>query len=59
MTNIDFDIFDSEVEPQYEQQLKRVFKAKSFVDSIKNTVDSATRSIAAKANSFVILQNRK
>lgn len=54
MTKIDFDIFDSEVEPQYEQQLKRVFKAKSFVDSIKNTVDSATRSIAAKANSFVI-----
>ena len=54
MTKIDFDDFDKDVEPQYEQQIKRVFKTKNFVDSIKNTVDAASRSIAAKANSFVI-----
>ena len=54
MTKIDFNDFDKDVEPQYEQQIKRVFKTKNFVDSIKNTVDAASRSIAAKANSFVI-----
>jgi DNA replication protein DnaC len=54
MTTIDFNEFDKYVEPQYEQQLKRVFKEKNFVDSIKGAVDAATQSIKAKSNSFVI-----
>jgi len=54
VTKIDFDDFDKDVEPQYEQQIKRVFKTKNFVDSIQNTVDAATRSIAIDANAFVI-----
>lgn len=54
MTSINFHLFDEEFEPQYERQIKRVFNATGFVESIKETVLAATRSIADHANSFVI-----